>query len=396
MKKTHFTIFPIVLIIFEMATYLSNDMYLPALPNIIRDLQITSFAGQMTLTAWLLGSASLQLVMGPISDRFGRRPILLYGGMIFIVASALCALSNHLIVLLIARFFQGAVVCAVMVGGYATIHELLETEQAIKTLAWMSSIIILAPAFGPLLGSLILLFASWRVIFIILAVFGIFIFLGLKMWTPESLPAENRQSLKLKRIFNNYWLILRTRQFLAYTGTFCILFSSFIAWIVVGPLLVIRDFHLSAVWFGGIQVLLFAGFIIGTRVIKYLLPIIKVPRLLSIAMTIMLVAVSISVVCAILWPLQLSYFVATFMLFQFAGGLTLSPLSRLAIESVDQPMGLRMAVFSTFQGLFGVLGSVLASFVYNGQLYSLAWLIFILTACAFVVKFSFARNIPLK
>ncbi|MBS0349570.1 MAG: Bcr/CflA family efflux MFS transporter [Proteobacteria bacterium] len=385
MKKNQLLVYPLLLVFYEMASYLSNDLYLPALPSIMNDLKISSSTAQMTLTAWFIGSASLQLILGPVSDRFGRRPVLLYSGILFVIASVFCAMADNITMMIIARFFQGMVVCAIIVAGYASIHELLESEQAVKTIAWMGGVAVLAPALGPLFGGILLLFASWRWLFIILAIWGAIVVLMLKRWMPESLPPEQRLPLKLK-IFKNYWQIIRNQQFLINMGSFCLLFASLIVWIVIGPLLVIRDFHLTPVWYGIIQIWLLGSYIMGTWVIRFLIHRQGVEGTLKIALPIVLLGAVISVCCAYIWPNQLFYIVISLMVFQFGSGLSLAPLNRLSIEATEQPMGIRVALFSFLMGWFGVIGSAIASIFYNGTLHSFAWLILVFTLGAIILK----------
>ena len=379
-------IYPLLLVLYEMAAYLSNDLYLPALPSIMNELQISSSLAQTTLTAWFVGSASLQLVLGPISDRFGRRPVLLYSGILFVAASIFCAMTNTISMMIIARFFQGMVVCAIIVAGYASIHELLDSEQAVKTMAWMGGVAVLAPAFGPLFGGLLLLFASWRWLFIILAIWGAIIILMLKHWMPESLPPEKRSKFELNKVFKDYWQIICNGRFLINIGAFCLIFASLIVWIVIGPLLVIRDFHLTPVWFGIIQVLLLGSYILGTWVIKRLIDYRGIEGTLKIALPVILIGAFFSVIAAYIWPHRLLFIVISLMIVQFGAGLSLAPLNRLTIESAQQPMGIRVALFSFLMGWFGVIGSATASLFYNGTLHSLAWLVLFFTLSGTILK----------
>ncbi len=264
-------IYPLLLVFYEMAAYLSNDIYLPALPSIMNDLKISSSMAQTTLMIWFIGSTSLQLILGPISESFGRRPVLLYSGILFVVASVFCAMAENIMMMNIARFFQGMVVCAVIVAGYASIHELYESKQAVKTLAWMGGVAILAPALGPLFGGILLLFGSWRWLFIILAIWGAILILMLKRWMPESLPPEKRSKFNLSKVFRDYRQIIGNQQFVINMGTFCLLFAGAIVWMAIGPLLVIRDFHLTPVWYGIIQIFVLGSYIGGTVAIRLLI-----------------------------------------------------------------------------------------------------------------------------
>src|ERR1700685_1274667 len=101
MNKTAFW-FPFSIVFFEIATYLANDMYLAGLPSLMIDFQITQALAQDTLLYWFLGSASMQLLMGPLSDRYGRKIILLLGAMCFTMASVVCALTSQIFPFLVA------------------------------------------------------------------------------------------------------------------------------------------------------------------------------------------------------------------------------------------------------------------------------------------------------
>src|ERR1700722_16800377 len=90
-----FLLFPFILVFYEVTNYLANDMYLPALPHMTIDLRTTAQMAQQTLTTWFLGTASLQLFLGPLSDRLGRRPILFGGGLVFIISTLICALASN-------------------------------------------------------------------------------------------------------------------------------------------------------------------------------------------------------------------------------------------------------------------------------------------------------------
>lgn len=161
-NKLSLLFFPILLVFYEIATYLSNDMYLPALPQMMRELSLTTEYAQLTLTTWFLGQASFPLITGVLSDRFGRRPILLIGGLIYIATTIYCAVADNFYALFIARFLEGGMVATMLVPGYSCIHELYKQVEAVKILAFMGGISVLAPAFGPLLGGFVLYFTIMK------------------------------------------------------------------------------------------------------------------------------------------------------------------------------------------------------------------------------------------
>lgn len=105
--------------------------------------------------------------MGVLSDRYGRRSLLLFGGVLFI-ASSLMVVIPWFNILLLARFLQGVALTSMLVTGFSTIHSFYQQEEAIKRIAWLGSVTILSPALGPLLGALIMKLANWEFIFIFL------------------------------------------------------------------------------------------------------------------------------------------------------------------------------------------------------------------------------------
>lgn len=187
--KTAIT-FSYLLVIYEIVAYFSNDAYLPALPKITREFNTTHSVIQITIVAWFAGSASIQLLLGPMIDFVGRRPVLLAGALVFVLSTLGCATTNSIHLLIILRFIQGATIPTMLVAGYATIHDSFDSQKAIKVLATMNGFIILAPAIGPLFGSFILLFGEWPLIFYTLSIAGLFILIGLYMKMPET--AVNR------------------------------------------------------------------------------------------------------------------------------------------------------------------------------------------------------------
>lgn len=124
--------FPWLLVLYEVLIYLSMDAYMPAFPMIADDFHASANIVQLTATAWMFGALSVQLLFGPLSDRYGRRPILLLSGVIYIVSTTFCMMATNIHFLLVARFFQGSAMPAMYIAGYAAINEYFDSNQAIK------------------------------------------------------------------------------------------------------------------------------------------------------------------------------------------------------------------------------------------------------------------------
>lgn len=165
--------FPLSLTLYELPLYLSNTLFLPALPEITKSFQITNATAQLSVAFWFLGALFFQIILGPLYDHYSRRKILLNGGIFFVFVTLICSFTHSITWFLLSRFFQGYVASTVLITGYAEIHEIFGREQAVKTTSWMGRITILAPALGPIVGGMLLKWSSWRGLFILLNFFTV-------------------------------------------------------------------------------------------------------------------------------------------------------------------------------------------------------------------------------
>lgn len=389
--KRSMMIFPILLALYEVVTYLSNDAYLPGLPQIARDLHTTLHLAQLTVTVIFMGSASMQMFLGPIADRVGRRPVLLLGGLVFIFSTLGCSLTNNIYHLLAFRFIQGATVTSLVIAGYSTIHDLYEQKQAIHILAIMGSITLVAPAFGPLIGSMIMYFSSWRWVFGLLAIAGIFVITGLFFKMPETVK-RNTEKTSLKRIMAQYKNILTNKSFILFSLLPLFLFSALIAWIVSGPFLLIDAFHFQPHTFGIAQVFVFGGLIVGLRMVKNMMEKFPLKKIILIGATTSLIGGIYGLITSILFPHFVWNIIIAMMIISVGAGIVFPIANRLAVESSTEPMGSRMAVSSFLTSIFGMIGSGIVSGFYNGKLVSLGVIVILFCLIAFLIQFVLIRD----
>ncbi|WP_345751354.1 Bcr/CflA family efflux MFS transporter [Microbacterium rhizophilus] len=173
---------------------LSMDLYLPSLPSLIRDFGTSDSLGQATMSASMIGLAGGQLLLGPLSDRFGRRRPMLIGVGAFALLSLACAAAPSIEILLVARVLQGVAGAAGIVIGRAIVRDLYDGEGAAKAFALLAAIVAIMPVIAPLLGGALLLVTDWRGLFVVLAAIGAL--LSALAWrvVPDTLAAENRHA----------------------------------------------------------------------------------------------------------------------------------------------------------------------------------------------------------
>lgn len=218
----------------------ATDMYIPALPAIARDLGTTPGAVQLSLTAFLVAFAVGQLLVGPVSDGIGRRPMLVAGTALFALASVGCALAPDVVTLVVARVAQGLAGAAGAVAGRAMVSDVTSGTRMAKVFGTLAAINAIGPVIAPLAGGAVLTIGTWRLMFVVLAVLGAVFFVAVVLRFRETLPPERRgcvgfaangrrirELLAIPR-FRAYVLsgVLSTVGFFAYIATSSFVFQS--------------------------------------------------------------------------------------------------------------------------------------------------------------------------
>lgn len=171
------------------------DMYLPAMPVIAEDLQASVSASQATLMSFFISFGVSQLVYGPASDVFGRKPPLYFGLVVFALASIGCAMSPTINWLIAMRFVQGIGAAAVMSIPRAVIRDCYTGNEATRLMSTIMIIIAISPMFAPLLGSAVIIPFGWRAVFVAVSLASIVGFLMTRFGLRETLKSENRSPL---------------------------------------------------------------------------------------------------------------------------------------------------------------------------------------------------------
>ncbi|WP_415236222.1 multidrug effflux MFS transporter [Sneathiella sp.] len=243
---------------------LSTDMYLASFPTLVGDFQTTISEVQLTLSLFVVGIAVFQLIYGPLTDRFGRKPVLLMGLAIFIVSSLGCILATSIYQLILYRVLQSFGICAGIVVPRAMVRDLYEREQAARQFSRMGSIMGLAPAIAPIIGGYITVYFSWHGIFIFFIGYGVLLFGFTGMKIRESLPEKNHFAIKPIHIVTNYRDLFRNHAFVGYAITAALCFSGMFAFISGSSFVLIQLIGVPAENFGYYFGSVVLGYITGT------------------------------------------------------------------------------------------------------------------------------------
>jgi Bcr/CflA subfamily drug resistance transporter len=248
------------LIILTGLSTLTLNMFLPSLSNMALDFEVDYALVTLSIAGYLGVTAVLMMVMGPLSDRFGRRPVILLALIIFTLASLVCALSSNIWVFLIARVFQGVIISGWALS-FATIRDMVPPQEAASKIGYVTMAMAVAPMLGPMFGGLLDELFNWRASFLAFMVFGLLAFL--LCWVDMGETNKSR-SVSFMRQLRTYPELLRSGQFWSY-GV-CTMFStgSFYAFLAGIPLVALTLLGLSPGMLGFYMGTITAGFAFGS------------------------------------------------------------------------------------------------------------------------------------
>jgi len=245
---------------------LSTDMYLPSLPAIAAALGSDSAGAQMTLSAFLFGFAGGQIFYGPLSDRLGRKPVLLGGMALFITASLACAFAPDMTWLVAGRFFQALGASGPIVLGRAIVRDLYEGPRAGRELSRMGTVMGVVPALAPLLGGVLETAFGWRSSFFATAFFGVALGTIVVLMLPETLRERSPHAVSLRSIFAGFKVLLQHPRYRFYVSLSALAYSGLFTFISGSSFVLQKVYGLSVMGFSMVFSFVVLGFVTGTLV----------------------------------------------------------------------------------------------------------------------------------
>lgn len=242
---------------------MSTDFYLPSLPSLVDYFATDVASVQLTLSVFLVGFAVGQLFYGPLSDRYGRRPVMLAGVVIFTLASVACMLATSVEMLIAARLVQAIGACAGPVLGRAVVRDVYGREGAARMLALISAAMALAPLIGPIIAGYLTVWFGWQSNFLVLTLYGLLVLFGILAALDET-NAHRGEVTSLAQMLRNYRAILHNRVWLGYVLCNSATYTGLFAFISGSSFVFIEVLGLPPHLFGACFATAVTGYIAGT------------------------------------------------------------------------------------------------------------------------------------
>lgn len=355
----------------------SIDLYLPAFSMI--EAEFAERGVERTMATYLMGLAVGQLLYGPISDRFGRKPPLYFGFAIYTVGALACAFATNMSMLMAGRVIQALGACSGLAIGRAIVRDRCEPEEAARAFSTLMMVVSIAPILAPVVGGYLVTAAGWRAAFFFQAALGIGLLIAIHFALRESLDPKNIQPLQLPRVINTYTRLLKDGRFVGYSLIGGFAMASLFSFVAGAPTILTRLYGIAPQNFGWIIGLNGIAFMSASRLnlvaLRQLGPqgilarYVKFPPLIGLALII--AGLTSGAPLYLVVALQFVFFLIT--------ARVMPNVSALALANHSRDAGSASALLGALQSVAAMIAGLAVAMFNNGTLPPLAT---VMTCCA--------------
>ena len=351
----------------------TNNIMVPALPSVATGLNIMFSDAQLILSVFMAGFAAGQLFVGPMSDRFGRKPVLVVSLTLFVLASGLCAIAPDLATLSVARMLQALGASASMSVGRAIVRDSFSSDRIAQVYAYVGTALAIGPIIGPIFGGLIEVGAGWRAIFVFVGGFGALMLLSILILLRETNRQLMPNATDPGKLLGNYASLLSNRRYMGYVSCNMICYGGIFAFTSCSAYVLIGLLKISPDTFGFLYAITVGAYGVGTLVASQLTRRMGVNGMIVLGGLIMTISGEIMVILPLLGYFNIWTVVLPFAGFAFGTGFVFPNGQAGSITPFPKMAGAASSMLSCLQMAFAaILGAVAAGFL-NGTVMPLAW-----------------------
>lgn len=395
-KKLHKTFLIVILGLLSAIGPFSIDMYLPGFPAIAKDLHTTVAHISLSLSSFFIGISVGQFIYGPLLDRYGRKKPLYIGLVIYVAASAGCAVAATANMLIALRLIQALGGCVGMVSARAIIRDIFPVNEIANVFSRLMLIIAVSPIIAPTAGGYLVAAFGWHSIFIVLAVITMLVLIAVHFVLPESMKPGTAGSLNPSSIFKNYLLVLKTPQFYTYTFTGSVAAAGLYAYIAGSPYVFIEMFKVSEQQYGWIFAFVALGLILASQVNSLLLKKYSSQQVTRIAIFCQVITGAILFTGSAYEWLNVFGTIALIFFFLACQGFIFPNTSALSMAPFHQNAGIASALMGGIQMIIGALSSIAVSALSNDTAMPMTGMMAFCSFCSMCILFMGSRIISFK
>ena len=384
-------LFIVLLGVLTAMTALSIDISLPALPALSQAFDVGADSAQLTISAFLFGFAGAQLFVGPASDRFGRKPLLLAGLLCYALAGFGCALSQSIEALITFRCLQGMAACVGPVLGRAIVADHFSGPRAAQLLSSLTVVLAVTPVFAPLLGGQLLRVFDWHAIFWALGAIGLVLSALAAVWLGESLRARAPDALRLDRMARDMGAFLAHRQCRSHAFIVLLSFAAQFSYICGFPFVAIELFGVAPEHYGFFPAATGIALIIGATINGCLVTRFAPAKLLTLGLFMLLGSGALLAAVTLLGG-GLAAIFAPLLIFVFGIGFVTPNATAAALQPMAHARGSASSVLGVFQMLGGGLAAWAVNALYDGTPRPMALTVALLGALALFAGYARPRT----
>ena len=360
---------------------LSVDIAIPVMNSFAAAFNVSSAAAQLTLSVFILGFASTHLIAGPLSDRFGRRPVLIGGVALYVLASVACIFAGTIDELVAARFVQGIGCCAGPVVGRAIVRDVYGAERAAKVLAYMSTVMGFVPGVAPIIGGTLVEAFGWQSIFVALSGFGVVALLGCLFVLDETNKWRDPLAVRPRRLAANYVSFLGERIFLACMAAVGFTYAAMLCFHSLSAFVLIEQFGVRTgnygFWFLGIVI----GYVCGAFTAARLHGRLSGVKLILLGLSIEVAGAAVLAALGVLRVDAPAAVIGPMMLFMYGAGFVFPNAAAAAIAPYQTKAGAASALLGFMQFTVGAVVSTVVTRFHAGDQVTMVVGVF---ACALI------------